>query len=196
MQMAISPHLVFNTWQSTRDWCLGENVLPHYLHNQQIFPFWLLVLSLIMEQLKILIKGGSSGSSSSPTNDKSAIEVNAVSVETVVSCNCRSRTNREQMRSTHLEIDWYGWAGSMFSCSLWCGGRCCEMQCCEMLFLDDGYREEYLCVERIICEGCKKVTWLNGLFIIYTCQFVRWLLRTYLWYLEKIWRKSAISDTK
>ena len=37
----------------------------------------------------------------------------------------------------------------------------------------NGYREEYLCVERIICEGCKKVTWLNGLFNIYTYQFVR-----------------------
>jgi hypothetical protein len=24
-----------------------------------------------------------------------------------------------------------------------------------------------------ICEGCKKVTWLNGLFNIYTNQFVR-----------------------
>ena len=33
-----------------------------------------------------------------------------------------------------------------------------------MLFLD---REEYFCVERIICEGCKKVTWLNGLFNIF-----------------------------
>ena len=57
----------------------------------------------------------------------------------------------------------------MFSCSLCCGGRCCEMRCCEMLLLDDddGCREEYLCVKRIICEGCKKVTWLNGLFNIY-----------------------------
>jgi hypothetical protein len=61
----------------------------------------------------------------------------------------------------------------MFSCSLCFGGRCCEMRCCEMLLLDDGCREEYLCVERIICEGCKKVTWLNGLFNIYTYQFVR-----------------------
>jgi hypothetical protein len=88
MQMAISPHLIFNMWQSARDWCLGENVLPHHLHNQQIFPFWLLVLSSIMEQWKILVKGGSSGSSSSLTTDKSTIEVNAVSVETVVSCDC------------------------------------------------------------------------------------------------------------
>jgi len=37
-----------------------------------------------------------------------------------------------------------------------------------MLLFDDGCREEYLCVERIICEGCKKETWLNGLFNIYT----------------------------
>jgi len=73
----------------------------------------------------------------------------------------------------------------MFSCSLCCGGRCCEMQCCEMLLLDDGCREEYLCIERIICEGCKIVTWLNELFNIYTYQFVRWLLRMYLWYLRK-----------
>jgi len=43
-----------------------------------------------------------------------------------------------------------------------------------MLFLDDGCREEYLGVERIIiCEGCKKVTWLNGLFHIDTYQFVQ-----------------------
>jgi hypothetical protein len=62
--------------------------------------------------------------------------------------------------------------------------------------IDDGCREQYLCVKRIICEGCKKVTWLNGLFNIYTYQFVRWLLRMYLWYLEKIRRKSAIPDTQ
>jgi len=30
---------------------------------------------------------------------------------------------------------------------------------------------------------------------IYTYQFVRWLLRMYLWYLEKIWRKSSNPDT-
>ena len=39
--------------------------------------------------------------------------------------------------------------------------------------------------------GAKK--WLNGLFNTY--QFVM-ILRMYLWYLEKIWRKSAIPDTK
>ena len=50
----------------------------------------------------------------------------------------------------------------------------CNVVRCWMLLLDDGCREEYLCVERIICEGCKKVTWLlNGLFNIYTYQFVR-----------------------
>jgi hypothetical protein len=60
----------------------------------------------------------------------------------------------------------------MFSCSLCFGGS--DVVRCWMLLLDDGCREEYLCVERIICEGCKKVTWLlNGLFNIYTYQFVR-----------------------
>ena len=42
----------------------------------------------VAEECKILVRGGSSGSSSSPTTDKSTIEVNAVSVETVVSCDC------------------------------------------------------------------------------------------------------------
>jgi len=80
------------------------------------------------------------------------------------------------MRSTHLELDWYGWASSMFSCSLCCCGRCCEMWCCEMLLLDDRCREEYI-NERIICERVKKVTWLNRLFNFYTYQFVQWFLR-------------------
>ena len=51
------------------------------------------------------------------------------------------------------------------------------MHCCEMLLLNDGCREEYLCIKRIICEGCKTVTWLNGLFNIYAYQVVWWLLR-------------------
>jgi len=48
--------------------------------------------------------------------------------------------------------------------------RCDVLRCCFSM-MD---AEKNMCVERIIiCEGCKKVTWLNGLFNIYTYQFVR-----------------------
>ena len=58
-QMSISPNLIFNTWRIARDWCPGKNVLPHHLHKQPFFPFWLLVLSLMKWQWKILAKGSS-----------------------------------------------------------------------------------------------------------------------------------------
>jgi len=67
--------------------CLGVNVLPHHLHNQDTFPFWLLALSLMKEQWKILVKGSNSVSSPPPlSTDKSTKLVCAVSAETAVSC--------------------------------------------------------------------------------------------------------------
>ena len=53
-------------------------------------------------------------------------------------------------------FNWYGWAGSMFSCSLCCDGRWCEMRCCEMLLLDDGCREEYVRWENNNMWGVQK----------------------------------------
>ena len=87
-QMAISPNLIFNTCQIVRDWCLRENVLPHHLHNQDTFPFWVLVLSLMKGQWKMLVNGSNWVSSSPPQSiNKSSKLESAVSAETVVSCN-------------------------------------------------------------------------------------------------------------
>ena len=66
--------------------CLGVNILPHHLHNQDTFPFWLFALSLMEEQWKILVKGSSSVSSPPPlSTNKSTKLLCAVSAETVVS---------------------------------------------------------------------------------------------------------------
>ena len=54
--MVISPQLMFNTCLSASEWCLGVNVLPRHLHTQDTFPFWLLALSSMKGQWKMLVK--------------------------------------------------------------------------------------------------------------------------------------------
>ncbi len=89
VQMAISPYVIFNTSLSTRDWCLGVNFLPHHLHNQDTFSFWLLAPSSIKGQWKMLVKESNSAPSPRPlSTNKSTKMESVVSAETVISCDC------------------------------------------------------------------------------------------------------------
>ncbi len=172
VQMAISPNLIFNTWRIARDWCLRKNIFPHYMHNQPFFPFWLLALSSMKGQWKILVKGSKVVSSPPPlsTNKTTRIE-SAVSVETVVSCDgvLGSLNAAVQPSSLCCTRIWQGEGGrwglliceridmdepaQCCSCSL-----CCSSKCCSMLQLDvERALDCHLCVER-----SKKVLWLNG----------------------------------
>ena len=84
-----TPNLIFNTCRSTRDWCLGENILPHHLHNQDTVPFLLLALSSMKEQWKMPVKGSNCVYSPPPlsTNKSTKLESVVSSAETDVSYN-------------------------------------------------------------------------------------------------------------